>query len=167
MLIWQIAKTHLLAKKRTTFIAMLGVTFGIGMYILMIGFMTGFNEYLEDTLLAATADIRIYNDIKTDYSHSILDEISDTSKVINAVHHPKPKDITPDVRNSQKIVEDLKRDGRIRAISPSISTQVFYNNGPVQINGTMMGVNILDEAKLSGPRHPDENRQVGKSFNRW
>jgi lipoprotein-releasing system permease protein len=146
----QIAQTHLLAKKRTTFIAMLGVTFGIGMYILMISFMTGFNEYLEDTLLAATADIRIYNDIKTDYSHSILDEISDTSKVINAIHHPKPKDITPDVRNSQKIIEDLKKDTRVRAISPSISTQVFYNNGPVQINGTMMGVNILEEAKLSG-----------------
>ena len=146
----EIAKTHLLAKKRTTITAMLGVTFGIGMYVLMISFMTGFNEFLEDSLLSATPDINIYNDIKTDYSHSILDEISDTGKVMNVVHHPKPKDITPNVRNSQKIIEDLKRDTRIRAISPLLATQVFYNNGPVQINGTLQGVNILEEAKISG-----------------
>jgi len=146
----EIAKTHLLAKKRTTFTAMLGVTFGIGMYVLMISFMSGFNEFLEDSLLSATPDISIYNDIKTNYSHSILDEISDTSRIFNVVHHPKPKDITPNVRNSQKIIEDLKSDIRIRAISPLLSTQVFYNNGPVQINGSLQGVNILDEAKLSG-----------------
>ena len=159
---FEIAKTHLLAKKRTTFTAMLGVTFGIGMYLLMISFMSGFNEFLEDSLLSATPDIRIYNDIKTDYSHSILDEVSDTGKVMNVVHHPKPKDITPDVRNSQKIIEDLKKDSRIRAISPLLSTQVFYNNGPVQINGSLQGVNILDEAKLSGL---DTKMKTGKVEN--
>ncbi|MDB5282699.1 MAG: transporter permease [Bacteroidota bacterium] len=146
----EIAKTHLLAKKRQTFVAMLGVTFGIGMYILMISFMSGFNEYLEDSMLSATPDLRIYNDIKTDYSHSILDEVSDTSKVMNVVHHPKPKDINPNVRNSQKIIEDLKKDDRIKAVSPLLASQVFYNNGPVQINGTLQGVNIMDESKLSG-----------------
>jgi lipoprotein-releasing system permease protein len=159
---YEIAKTHLLAKKRTTFTAMLGVTFGIGMYVLMISFMSGFNEFLEDSLLSATPDINIYNDIKTDYTHSILDEISDTGKVWNMVHHPKPKDITPNVRNSQKIIEDLKRDNRIRAISPLLSTQVFYNNGPVQLNGTLMGVNILEEAKLSGL---DTRMKTGKIEN--
>ncbi|MES2621711.1 MAG: ABC transporter permease, partial [Bacteroidota bacterium] len=143
----EIAKTHLLAKKRQTFIAMLGVTFGIGMYILMISFMQGFNEFLEDTLLSSTPDVRIYNDIKTDYSHSILDEISDTTKVINVVYHPKPKDITPNLRNSQRIIDDLKKDERILAISPQLSTQVFYVSGPVQINGTLTGVEILEESK--------------------
>ena len=32
---FQIAKTHLLAKKKQTVIAILGVTFGIAMYVLM------------------------------------------------------------------------------------------------------------------------------------
>lgn len=105
---FEIAKTHLLAKPRQTLIAMLGVTFGIGMYILMISFMQGFNEFLEDTLLSSTPDVRIYNDIKTDFSHSILDEISDTGKVLNVIHHPKPKDITPNLKSSARIIEDLK-----------------------------------------------------------
>lgn len=159
---FDIAKTHLLAKKRQTFIAMLGVTFGIGMYILMISFMQGFNEFLEDTLLSSTPDVRIYNDIKTDYSHSILDEISDTTKVINVVYHPKPKDITPNLRNSQRIIDDLKKDERILAISPSLSTQVFYVSGPVQINGTLTGVEILEEAKLTGL---SEKMKTGKIEN--
>ncbi len=147
---FEIAKIHLLAKKRQTFIAMLGVTFGIGMYILMISFMQGFNEFLEDTLLSSTPDIRIYNDIKTDFSHSILDEISDTAKTLNVVHHPKPKDITPNLKNAQGILDDLKKDERILAISPQLSTQVFYVNGPAQINGTLSGVNVLEEAQLTG-----------------
>ncbi len=146
----EIAKTHLLAKKRQTFIAMMGVTFGIGMYVLMISFMNGFNEYLEDSMLSSTPDVRIYNDINTDYSHSILDEVTDTNKVLNLVYHPKPKDINPNVKNPQQIIEDLKNDTRVKSISPLLSSQVFYNSGPVQINGTLQGVNILEESKLSG-----------------
>lgn len=147
---FEIAKTHLLARKRQTLIAMLGVTFGIGMYILMISFMSGFNEYLEDSMLSATPDVRLYNDIKTDYTHSVLDEVSDTNKVLNVIHHPKPKDITPNIRNAQKIIEDLKADSRVKAVSPQLSTQAFYNYGPVQINGTLNGVDIMEESKLTG-----------------
>jgi lipoprotein-releasing system permease protein len=145
----EIARTHLLAKKRQTLVAMMGVTFGIGMYILMISFMNGFNEYLEDTLLSSTPDIHIYNDIKTDYSHSILDAISDSTKVLNVVHHPKPKDITPNVHNPKQIIADIKTFDNIRAVSPQLSSQVFYNNGPVQIPGTLSGVNIMEESKLT------------------
>jgi lipoprotein-releasing system permease protein len=147
---FQIAKTHLLAKPRQTFVAMLGVTFGIGMYILMISFMQGFNEYLEDAMLSSTPDLHIYNDIKTDFTHSILDEISDTTKVMNVIHHPKPKDINPNVRNSQKMIEDLENDERVLSVSPQLSTQVFYNNGPVKLNGSLNGVNIIEENKLTG-----------------
>lgn len=147
---FEIAKTHLLAKKRQTFIAMLGVTFGIGMYILMISFMSGFNEFLEDTLLSSTPDIHIYNDIQTDYSHTILDELVDTNKVLSVVYHPKPKDINPNIRNAGNIIEDLKKDDRIMAVSPQLSTQVFYTSGPVQINGSLNGVDILPESKLTG-----------------
>ena len=47
-LIFQIAKTHLLSKKKQTITAMLGVTFGIGMFVLMISVMTGVNDYLSN-----------------------------------------------------------------------------------------------------------------------
>ena len=146
----EIAKTHLLAKKRQTLVAMMGVTFGIGMYILMISFMSGFNEYLESTLLSSTPDIHIYNDIKSDFSKSILDEVTDSTRSMNIVYHPKPKNITPNIHNPKQIMEDIKTFDNVLAVSPQLSSQVFYNNGPVQINGSLNGVNILDEAKLTG-----------------
>ena len=74
---FDIAKTHLLAKKRQTFCGHARRYIRHwDMYLLMISFMSGFNEYLEDSMLSATPDVRIYNDIKTDYSHSILDDVS-------------------------------------------------------------------------------------------
>ena len=43
-----IAVTHLVTRKKQTLVAMLGVTFGISMFLVMISFMTGVNQFLED-----------------------------------------------------------------------------------------------------------------------
>jgi lipoprotein-releasing system permease protein len=45
-------------------------------------------------------------------------------------------------------MNDLRKDPDIAFVSPLLSTQVFYNYGPVQINGFLNGVNILDESKI-------------------
>jgi lipoprotein-releasing system permease protein len=143
-----IAKTHLLARKKQSLIAMLGVTFGIAMFILMISFMKGVNQFLEDTMLSSTPDIHIFNDVSTDYSRSITaDYFAGQSKEV-IVHHPKPKQINRNIKNVEKILADLKKDPDVFAISPQLSTQVFYTYGPVQINGYINGVDIMQEAAL-------------------
>ncbi|AEV98265.1 ABC transporter [Niastella koreensis] len=143
-----ISKTHLFSKKKQTLVAILGVTFGIAMFILMISFMDGVNQYIEDTMLEATPDIHIYNDVKTDYSQSVAgDFFKDPNKLIT-VHHPKPKEITLNVKNAEGIIAAIKRNPGVAAVSPLLSTQVFYIYGPVQINGYINGVNIIEETKL-------------------
>lgn len=145
-----IAKRHLLANKKQTLVAMLGVTFGIAMFILMISFMIGVNQFLEDTMLSSTPDIHIYNDIKTDYSVSIAKEYF-KNKEKNAwviVRHPKPKQVKLNIKNAAGIINDLRKNPDVKYISPLLSTQVFYNYGPVQINGSIDGVNILEESKI-------------------
>src|SRR5579872_2150138 len=143
-----IARRHLLANKKQTLVAMLGVTFGIAMFILMISFMMGVNKFLEDTMLSSTPDIHIYNDIKTDYSVSIANDYFKEKNSLVVVYHPKPKQVTLNIKNADGIINDLKKDKLIAAISPMVSTQVFYNYGPVQINGYINGVNILEESRL-------------------
>lgn len=143
-----ITKTHLLSKKKQTVVAMLGVTFGIAMFILMISFMQGVNKFLEDTMLAATPDIHIYNDVKTDYSNSVAGTyFADSGKTI-IVHHPKPKQIALNIKNADAIINDIKQNPLVMAVSPLLSTQVFYNYGPVQLNGYINGVNIIEENRL-------------------
>ncbi len=143
-----ITKTHLLSKKKQTVVAMLGVTFGIAMFILMISFMQGVNQFLQDTMLAATPDIHIYNDVKTDYTNSVASTyFADSNKAI-IVHHPKPKQIALNIKNADAIINDIKQNNQVMAVSPLLSTQVFYNYGPVQLNGFINGVNIIEETRL-------------------
>lgn len=137
-----------MANKKQTLVAMLGVTFGIAMFILMISFMVGVNQFMEDTMLSSTPDIHIYNDIKTDYTVSIAGNYFKSSKVIVVIRHPKPKQVNLNIKNAQGIINNLHKDPDVSYVSPFLSTQVFYNYGPMQINGYINGVNIADESKI-------------------
>lgn len=141
----QIAKTHLLSKPKQTLVAMLGVTFGIGMFIALISLMTGLNQFTEEVSMAASPDIRIYNDITKDRP-SILDELF--PKTLTEVHHQKPKRISPRIKNAFQLISKIKEDPEILGVAPLLTSQVFYNSGPVQLNGQIAGVDILEEDKL-------------------
>jgi lipoprotein-releasing system permease protein len=144
----RIAQKHLSSNKKQTIVAMLGVTFGIGMFILMISFMVGVNEFLADTMLSSTPDIHIYNDVKTDYTTSVAGDYFKDKNALVTVAHPKPKQVTVNIKNAAGIINDLEKDKDIASISPLLSSQVFYNYGPVQINGFINGVDIEQEDKL-------------------
>jgi lipoprotein-releasing system permease protein len=118
------------------------------MFIVMISFMQGVNKFLEDTMLQATPDIHIYNDLKTDYTLSIAGEYFKRQGKLIVVHHPKPKQIRLNLKDGDAIIADLKRNSEVAAVSPMLSSQVFYNYGPVQINGFISGVNIIEESRL-------------------
>jgi lipoprotein-releasing system permease protein len=140
-----IAKVHLLSKPKQTLVAMLGVTFGIGMFIALVSLMTGLNDFTEELTMTSSPDIHIYNDV-TQERQSILEEVNDEG--INFIHHQKPKNETSKLRNARQIAEYIRKDERVLGVAPTLSSQVFYNHGPVQLNGSMLGVEILEEDKL-------------------
>lgn len=144
-LTFEIAKTHLLSRPKQTLVAMMGVTFGIGMFIAMVSLMTGLNDMTESLAMTSSPDIRIYHDITLDRK-SIVEEINPHG--VNVVHHPKPKNETQKVRNAFKIAEIIRKDARVRGVSPQLTSQVFYNYGPVQLSGTIAGVDIIEEDRL-------------------
>ncbi len=124
---------------------MMGVTFGIGMFIAMVSLMTGLNEMTENLAMTSSPDIRIFNDITLDRP-SILDEVNPSG--VNVIHHSKPKNETPKIRNAFKIAEIIRQNPFVRGASPQLTSQVFYNYGPIQLNGTISGVDILEEDNL-------------------
>ena len=145
----QIARTHLLAKRKQTIVASLGVMFGIAMFILMISVMTGVNQMLEDTSLASTPHIHIYNDVEAKRESIASEVIKGTTQLI-VVDHAKPKDETLRLKNGLIIANSIANDPDVLGVSPQLTSQVFYNYGPTQIPGSLAGVNILDEDKLYG-----------------
>jgi lipoprotein-releasing system permease protein len=145
----EIVKTHLLSRKRQTLVAMLGVTFGIGMFILLISFMKGMNGFFEDIMLSVTPDIHIYNDYRTDYTSTVAGAYYKYDpKNLVVVRHPKPKQIRMDLKNAAGIVEDLQRNDEVLAVSPFVSSQVFFIYGPTQVAASIDGVNISEEKKI-------------------
>jgi lipoprotein-releasing system permease protein len=142
---FQIAKTHLFTRFRQSLIAVLGVTFGIAMFIAMVGLMTGLNDLTRELSMTSTPDIRIYRDIAFERK-SILEEVY--PEAFTVVHHQKPKDEVRNLSRGFQIVELLQKDPRILGVSPQLTSQVFYNYGPVQLNGSLVGVNVMDEDLL-------------------
>lgn len=142
---FHIAKTHLLSKPKQTAVAALGVTFGIAMFIAMVSLMTGLNDFTEELTMVSTPDIRIYSDIETERP-SILDEFFPNQA--NIVHNQKPKEERPNIKNAFQIVEILRQHSKITGVAPQLTSQVFYNYGPVKLSGIVSGVDILEEDKL-------------------
>ncbi|MBL0742604.1 ABC transporter permease [Chryseolinea lacunae] len=140
-----IAKTHLLSRPKQTLVAMLGVTFGIGMFIAMVSLMTGLNNFTEELTMTSSPDIHIYNDIAEGRPTLLSVVYPDALQV---VHHQKPKQETLKVRHALQLATLLRNDTRVSGVAPTLSSQVFYNYGPVQLNGMIAGVDILEEDKL-------------------
>lgn len=150
----QIARTHLLTRKRQTLVAMLGVTFGIAMFIVMISFMQGVNQFLEDSALDASPHVRMYNEVNTQRP-SLIDELKPGDQHFNVVYHQKPKDQSAKLKNGLVIARRIEQEPGVLGVSPQVSSQVFYNNGPIQISGTIAGVDMEREDRLY-----DLNRRV-------
>lgn len=141
----QIAWVHLVSKPKQTLIAMLGVTFGIGMFIAMVSMMTGLNDLTESLAMTSSPDIRIYHDVTTERK-SIAEQLNPNG--ITKVHHQKPKNESLKVRGAVKIAEQIRKHPLVKGASVLLNSQVFYNYGPVQLNGIIAGVDILEEDKL-------------------
>lgn len=83
MINFEIARVQLLAKKRQTIIAILGVCFGISMFILMISFMKGTNKFIEEAMLASTPDINVfYENNSTSNEQSMISKLEKENGVL-------------------------------------------------------------------------------------
>ncbi|MCX6296346.1 MAG: hypothetical protein NTX97_09810 [Bacteroidetes bacterium] len=98
----KIALTHLFSKKRQTIVAMLGVTFGIAIFIFQAGLMSGFQAFFIEETVNTTANIRIYNEAAKNRP-SILDEINTKKDHWNIVQNQKPKDEQTKIKNGYQI----------------------------------------------------------------
>lgn len=157
-----IARVHLLSRKRQSLIVILGVTFGIAMFILMISFMKGTNKYLSDAMLSSTPDIRIYNKEKTDFSTNIATEyFKKEPDLLIKLYHQKPKNVNRNLKNVKEIVKSLENNNEVKAVSPVLTSSVIFNYGQVQVNGMIDGVDIQQEMKLY---NLDEKMQDGKAL---
>lgn len=143
-IILDITRTHLVSRYKQTIIAALGVTFGIGSYIILMGFMEGLNNLLDGLVLDRTPHIRLYNEIKPSELQP-LDLERSRIESFNVVHSIKPKNSKSNIHNALPIIENLRNDKRVKSVTPQVATKVFYLAGKIDLNGMVTGINVKEE----------------------
>ncbi|WP_350285348.1 FtsX-like permease family protein [uncultured Croceitalea sp.] len=146
-----IAKIHLVTKLKSTVTATLGVTFGIGAYITLVSFMTGLNKMLDDLVLNQTPHIHIYNEIEPSEKQPVA-LYDDFTGAFNVVHSIKPKQGQLKIHNALPILNYLKENENVKGATPQLRAQIFYLSGSIELGGNLVGVDIMEEVRLSNIR---------------
>jgi lipoprotein-releasing system permease protein len=158
-LLIEIAKSLLLARWKQTLVAAIGVTFSITMFITLLSFMSGLNDLLDGLILNRTPHIKLYNDIKPNLNQPI--QIStDYKSGHHFIESIKSDGNRLGIYNSDAIMDALKKDKRVLGISPKLTAPVFFNDGNIDITGSMSGIASIEESKLF---HFDEYITAGNS----
>lgn len=129
----EIALTYTTSNKRLTFVAILGVTLGMGVYMFMNCMNTGFNRASNEATFKSTTHIRIYKD------DVISAPLADSELKPAVIINPKVVPATNTIENPQEIVNLMRKQDDVVIVLPQVSSSVFYNNGKTQIAGTAIG----------------------------
>jgi len=146
-LLLSITKTHLLSRFKQTSIAALGVTFGIGTFIIMVSFMTGLNGLLDGLVLNRTPHIHIYNEIKASEQQPI-ERSALFDRSFHIIKSIKPKSNKARIHNASPLIKQLETDDRVLGVTPQVNAKAFYVAGSVELNGVINGIQVANEVRL-------------------
>jgi len=144
----QIASVHLTSKIGQTVVAILGVTFGVSMYIFMNSFMNGVNKAQDDLAFSNLSHIRIDNENeKNDYNP--VQDVFSLGTVFN-IRNKKDIQSETDIKNTHQVMAILKAQPEVKDITSQVNFSVFFRNGSKKINGSISGVEPNNENRMFG-----------------
>ena len=146
-LLLDISKTHLLSKVKQTVVATLGVTFGIGMYIIMMSFMTGLNFLLDGLILNRTPHVQLYTQSEPSDVQP-FDRFRTLWDGKSIIHSIKPKSQPERIPNALPLLSEIRANSKVKGASPQATCKVFYIAGTDNLNGILNGIEVLEEMRL-------------------
>jgi lipoprotein-releasing system permease protein len=146
-LLISISRTHLWSRKKQSIIAALGVTFGIGTYIIMMGFMNGLNGLLDGLILNRTPHIHLYNEVAPSQKQPIdyYEPYKSQERMVQSI---KPKKIQVRIHNALPLLTFLNKQKYVKGATAQVKAQAFYLGGSTQLNGVLTGVDVKKEQEL-------------------
>jgi lipoprotein-releasing system permease protein len=145
---YKIALVHLTSKVKQTLVAVLGVTFGISMYVFMNSFMGGVNDTQTTLAFTSISHIRIYNDGPEDNTN-LVKKIYPGNVLAN-IRNARVIQYTEGIKNTAEILNLVKKQPEVIGVAPQVNINVFFRNGGNKVNGTLSGVDVANENKLFG-----------------
>jgi lipoprotein-releasing system permease protein len=145
---YKIAYVHLTSKVKQTIVALLGVVFGISMYVFMNSFMSGVNDTQTTLAFTTLAHVHIYNDGPVDHTN-LISKVYGKGVVAN-VRNPKVIQYTEGIKNSAAILSLVSKQPEVIGVAPQDNISVFFRNSGSKVNGQLAGVDVADQEKLFG-----------------
>lgn len=142
---YKIAFVHLTFKLKQTMVAMLGVVFGISMYVFMNSFMSGINDLQTIIAFSNTAHIRIYNDVPPDHTNLLKAYMGNP---VIRIHNSRVIKYTEGIKSPGPIMNWLGKQQEVVGIEPQVNSNVFFRNGGNKVNGKLSGIDVENENKL-------------------
>jgi lipoprotein-releasing system permease protein len=142
-----IAVTYLLSRKKQTAVAAAGVMFGISMFIFMQSMMKGTNDYFEKMSFTSTPHIKLYSENKV-ATNSLMRSFFGENASEKILVNPKQLRQTQGIINPYGIIDRIKKNKQVAAITPQVTGNVIYTSGSVELPGNMAGVDIVEEDKM-------------------
>jgi lipoprotein-releasing system permease protein len=112
----------------------------------MQSFMTGLNKLLDGLSLNRTPHVRLYHEVKPNKMQPI-NEAAEYKNDYNFISSLKSSNARLPIYNSWYIMQSLQKDERVLGFSPRLTAQAFFNNGVVDINGVINGIDVEKESK--------------------
>lgn len=134
-----IAKTYVLANKKLTAVAVLGVVLGMAIYIFMNCLIVGFDGVSYSSVFKSTPHIRLFQDDLI--SEPLMSDGGSRYLIVN----PKVVPHNNRILNPYAVKEQAMKNSQVRVVTLQVSTNVFYNSGKSQISGLAIGI-VPDEA---------------------
>jgi lipoprotein-releasing system permease protein len=145
---YKIAYTHLTSSIKQSIIALLGVTFGISVYIFMNSFMSGVNDLQTTLAFTSISHIHIYNDGPVDNTNLVRKAFG--FGVLANIRHAKVIQYVQGIKNSADIISLVRKQPEVIAMTPEVNINIFFVNTANKINGTLSGVDVESENKVFG-----------------
>ena len=142
---YKIAVVHLTSKLKQTVVAVLGVTFGISMYVFMNSFMTGVNDIQTTLAFTSLAHIRIYNDGPANNTNLVEKAYP---AVIGNIRNARVVQYTIGIKNSAAILSLVRSQPEVVGITPQVNLNVFFRNSGNKVSGILSGIEVETENKL-------------------
>ena len=139
----EIAVTHILTRKMQTFVAALGVTFGIGIFIFLNSLMHGFEIYSNESIFNAVPHLRVYQEATL--SQPINNQINGRLPLIT---NPRISQSSGKISNPYVLMDLLKAQPDVTGVTPNTSVNVFFKNGASEVGGVISGVEVQGHSDM-------------------
>lgn len=139
---YDIAVTHLVTRKKQTFVAALGVTIGMTAYLFLNSLSSGFTKSSRDAIFQSNAHIQVYK--KDEISNPIVNNDSSLSVILN----PQITTLTKTLVNPTKLLDEIRNEPYITNAIAQVDFSAFYNRGNTQLKGSGSGVNMIEYAQM-------------------